>query len=65
MGGMLIFRHHFPHVIPNSMQALRAPSYLEITFQRASFPCQHVSYASADDKTALPKANLPIDSCNG
>ena len=29
---MLIFQHHLPHVIPNSMQALRALSHSEITY---------------------------------
>ena len=39
---MLIFRH-LPHVIPNSMQALRALSHSGITFRKAPFPYQHVS----------------------
>ena len=43
MGGMLIFQCHLPHVIPNSMQALRSLSHLEITFRKAPFPYQHVS----------------------
>ena len=41
MGGMLIFQRHLPHVIPNSMQALRALSHSEITFRKAPFPYQH------------------------
>ena len=59
---MLIFQRHLPHVIPNSMQALCALSHSEITFRKAPFPYQHVS---SDDKTALPKADLSVDSCSG
>jgi len=40
---MLIFQLHFPHVIPNSMQALCALSHLEITFRKAPSQYQHVS----------------------
>ena len=40
---MLMFQRHLPHVIPNSMQALRSLSHLEITFRKAPFPYQHVS----------------------
>ena len=41
---MLIFQRHLPHVIPNSMQALRVLSHSKITFRKAPFPYQHVSF---------------------
>ena len=40
---MLIFQHHLPHVISNSMQALLALSHLEITFQKTPSQHQHAS----------------------
>ena len=40
---MLIFQRHLLHVIFNSMQALHAPSHLEITFRKPPFSYQHVS----------------------
>ena len=40
---MLIFQRHLPHVIPNSMQALRALSHSEITFRKAPFHINMVS----------------------
>ena len=51
--GMLIFQLHLPHIIPNSMQALCALSHSEITFRKAPFPYQHVSF-TPQQMTRLP-----------
>ena len=51
---MLIIQLHLPHVIINSVQALRALSHLRITFQKAQFISFDVTPAPAAAELAAP-----------